>query len=49
MATAYTTVLTVHIRTDGPKQTVLDPDESLQNVASLQGLHCLPLIQQYIY
>ena len=26
----------------------IDPDETLQNVASYQGLHCLPLIQQFL-
>ena len=26
----------------------VDPDETPQNVASHQGLHCLPLIQQFI-
>ena len=26
----------------------VDPDEILQNVASHQGLHCLPLIQQFL-
>ena len=25
----------------------VDPDQMLQNVASHQGLHCLPYIQQY--
>ena len=25
----------------------VDPDEMLQNAASHQGLHCLPLIQQF--
>ena len=25
-----------------------DPDETPQNVASHQGLHCLPLIQQFL-
>ena len=46
MATAYTTVFTICIRTDRPEQTVLDPDETQMNAASHQGLHCLPLIQQ---
>ena len=35
-----------HIRTGIPKQT-LDPDQTPQNAASNQGLHCLPLIQQF--
>ena len=26
----------------------VDPDEMLQNAASHQGLHCLPLIQQFL-
>ena len=26
----------------------VDPDEMPQNVASHQGLHCLPLIQQFL-
>ena len=26
----------------------LDPDETPQNVASHLGLHCLPLIQQFL-
>ena len=26
----------------------VDPDETQQNVASHQGLHCLPLIQQFL-
>ena len=26
----------------------IDPDEMSQNVASHQGLHCLPLIQQFL-
>ena len=26
----------------------VDPDERLQNAASHQGLHCLPLIQQFL-
>ena len=26
----------------------VDPDETPQNVASHQGLHCLPLIQQFL-
>ena len=25
----------------------VDPDQTLQNAASDQGLHCLPLIQHY--
>ena len=35
---------TVCIWPDRPEQTV-DPDETPQNAASHQGLHCLPLIQ----
>ena len=27
---------------------IVDPDETLQNVVSDQGLHCLPLIQQFL-
>ena len=26
----------------------IDPDEMSQNVVSHQGLHCLPLIQQFL-
>ena len=26
----------------------IDPDETLQNAASHPGLHCLPLIQQFL-
>ena len=26
----------------------VDPDQMLQNAASDQGLHCLPLIQQFL-
>ena len=26
----------------------VDPDEMLQNAVSNQGLHCLPLTQQYL-
>ena len=26
----------------------VDPDETPQNVVSHQGLHCLPLIQQFL-
>ena len=35
------------IWTDMPEQTV-DPDEMPQNAVSHQGLHCLPLIQQFL-
>ena len=27
----------------------VDPDETPQNAASHQGLHCMPLIQQFLY
>ena len=37
------TVFTVCNRIEGPEQT-----EMLQNVASHLGLHCLPLIQQFL-
>ena len=29
-----------------PKQTA-DPDQTLQNAASDQGVHCLPIMQQF--
>ena len=39
-------VLIQHFRTDWSEQTV-DPNQTPQNVASDQGPHCLPLIQQF--
>ena len=39
-------VFTLCIRKDSPEQTV-DLDQTQQNTASDQGLHCLPLIQQF--
>ena len=27
----------------------VDPDQMLQNLASDQGIHCLPLIRQYLH
>ena len=36
------------IGTDRPANSV-DPDQMPQNVASDQGLYCLPLIKQYLY
>ena len=38
----------VCIQTDKPEQTV-DPNETPQNAASNLGLHCLPLIQQFLH
>ena len=46
MISDQTTVLTLCIRKDSPEQTVC-PDHTPQNAASDQGLHCLPLIQQF--
>ena len=37
----------VSMRTDRPEQTA-DPDGTPQNAASHQGLHCLPLIKQFL-
>ena len=43
------TVFTVCIKTDRQAgANIVDPDEMLQNVASHQGLHCLPIIQQFL-
>ena len=39
------TIIILDIERDWPEQT--DPDQTLQNVATEQGLHCLPLIQQH--
>ena len=41
------TIITLSIGTDMPEQTV-KTEQMLQNVASDQGLECLPFIQQYL-
>ena len=49
-ATAHT-VFTICIRTDRPEQTVqtqMRRRRTQQNAASHLGLHCLPLIQQFL-
>ena len=45
--TSSDTIITLNIGRDAFVNNV-DPDQTPQNAASDQGLHCLPYIQQYI-
>ena len=47
LAVSDITVIKLGIATDSPEQNNLDADQTLQYVMSGQGLHCLPLVQQY--
>ena len=42
-------VFTLSIQPDIPWANSVDPDQMQQNVASDQGLHCLPISQQFLY
>ena len=47
MATVYITIFIHLFRQTGMSKSV-DLDEMLQNAASHLGLHCLPIIQQFL-